>query len=103
LHHVRTVEANAKFKAWHPRLGHHEFCRADAKAITNMKRFLKQALFCEGLAENSPRKISTENITINPQSLAYDAFVDNREGRTSSRFGDATKKIVWPIIVSVDG
>ena len=62
LHHVRTVEANTKFKAGHARLGHHELCRADAKAITNMNCFFKQPRSCEVFAEDSPGEVHTRKL-----------------------------------------
>src|SRR5205823_8198913 len=62
LHHVRTVEANAKLKAWHPRLGHHELSRTDAKPIANVKAFLKQARGREVLAEDAPGEIHARKL-----------------------------------------
>src|SRR5438552_18222158 len=57
LYHIRAIEANAQFETRHSRLSHNKMCRADAKAVADVNRFLNQAFRREVLAETAVRKV----------------------------------------------
>jgi hypothetical protein len=57
LHDIWAVKANAEFEARHSRLSDNKFGRADAKAVADVNRFLKQTRRCKVFTESSPRKV----------------------------------------------